>query len=149
MLLNAVASYLLIPPLLVIVACRFAGDSNIELPCNEVTGPEQQRIAAMFDSKAQLWWSGIVAEPHSFTKLVFQLGLNGERASNIEMAGAIQLTRGNVHIKGSAVNFTDTGDRVCCQLQVRRFAALCQVLFCLCCCCEGEGWVVHCASTCS
>jgi hypothetical protein len=87
-----------------------------------VTGAEQQRIAAMFDKHAQLWWSSVVAEPFSFTKLVFQLGLNGERASNIETAGAIQLTRGNVHIKGSAVNFTDTGDRVCCQLQVRHFS---------------------------
>lgn len=101
-------------------ARRFTGDSRVELPCNAVTGPEQQRIAALFDSKAQLWWGSVVAEPHSFTKLVFQLGLNGEAASNVETAGAIQLTRGNVHIKGSAVNFTDTGDKACMQLQVRR-----------------------------
>uniref|UniRef100_A0A383VC43 Sulfatase N-terminal domain-containing protein n=1 Tax=Tetradesmus obliquus TaxID=3088 RepID=A0A383VC43_TETOB len=97
---------------------KFTGDSRVELPCNAVTGPEQQRIAALFDSKAQLWWGSVVAEPHSFTKLVFQLGLNGEAASNVETAGAIQLTRGNVHIKGSAVNFTDTGDNACMQLQV-------------------------------
>jgi hypothetical protein len=53
-----------------------------------------------------------------FYKLVYQLGYKGEVASNVETAGAVQVTRGNVFIKGSAVNFTAAGDKVCCQVQV-------------------------------
>ncbi|KAF6262205.1 alkaline-phosphatase-like protein [Scenedesmus sp. NREL 46B-D3] len=97
---------------------KFTGDSRIELACNEVAGAERQRIADIFDREARVWWASIVAEPHSFTKLVFHLGLEGEKASNVETSGAIQVTRGNVHVKGSAVNFTAPGDRVCCQVQV-------------------------------
>jgi hypothetical protein len=85
-----------------------------------VYGDERIRIAGIFNKEAKSWWASIVAEPHSFTKLVFRLGYGGEKASNVETAGAVQVSRGNVFIKGSAVNFTNNGDRVCCQLQVSR-----------------------------
>jgi hypothetical protein len=51
---------------------------------------------------------------------VYRLGYKSEDASNVETAGAVQVTQGTVFIKGSAVNFTQNGDTVCCQVQVGR-----------------------------
>jgi hypothetical protein len=110
--------YLFVAANSVAPTCRFTGDSHVELPCNEVSGTEHTRIAGVLNRKAKSWWRSVIAEPHSFTKLVYRLGYKGQAASNVETAGAVQVTRGNVFIKGSAVNFTTAGDKVCCQVQV-------------------------------
>lgn len=95
---------------------RFANGSHIELPCNEVTGAQQRTIAAAFDKQARQWWASVVAEPHSFTKPVFQLGLGGWKASNVEASGAIEISRGDV-LLSSFANFSDAG-RVCWDINV-------------------------------
>jgi hypothetical protein len=99
------------------VHCRFVNGSYIELPCNEVTGPEQAAIAAAFDKEAQKWWDSVVAEPHSFTKQTFQLGLGGWNASNVEASGAFEISRGKVLITKPA-NFTQIGGRICIKINV-------------------------------
>jgi hypothetical protein len=99
-------------------ACRLVNGSHIELPCNEVTGPEQAAIAAAFDTEARKWWKSVLDEPHSFTKPVFQLGLGGWKASNVEASGAIELSRGDV-LLSSFANFQDTG-RVCWNINVSK-----------------------------
>jgi hypothetical protein len=98
-------------------ACRFVNGSHIELPCNEVTSSEQQSIAAAFNRRARQWWASVVAEPHSFTKQTFQLGLGGWRASNVEASGAFEIRRGKAIITKPA-NFTAIGGRICIKINV-------------------------------
>ncbi|WIA18227.1 hypothetical protein OEZ85_009698 [Tetradesmus obliquus] len=86
--------------------------THIEKPCNEVRDPHKSSIAARFDAEAAAWWQSVVAEPDSFTKPVYQLGLQGEEASNVEAEGAVQITRGSVTVSSRA-NYTRVGDNVC------------------------------------
>jgi hypothetical protein len=99
------------------LCCRFANGSHIELPCNEVTGAEQRSIADTFNKQARKWWASVVAEPHSFTKQTFQLGLGGWRASNVEASGAFEISRGKVLITKPA-NFTQVGGNICIKVNV-------------------------------
>jgi hypothetical protein len=75
-------------------------------------------VAAAFNRRAQRWWTSVVAEPHSFTKQTFQLGLGGWRASNVEASGAFEISRGKTRITKPA-EFTDVGGRVCIKMNVR------------------------------
>jgi hypothetical protein len=81
-----------------------------------VTGAQQRRIASAFDIQARQWWSSVVAEPHAFTKPVFQIGLGGWKASNVEASGAIEMSRGDV-LLASFANFSNTG-HVCWNVNV-------------------------------
>lgn len=90
--------------------------SHIELPCNEVEGAAQRRIADAFNTQARKWWASVVAEPHSFTKPVFQIGLGGWKASNVEASGVVEMSRGDV-LLASFANFSDTG-HVCWNINV-------------------------------
>jgi hypothetical protein len=91
--------------------------THIEKTCNEVRDPSRQSIAARFNTEAEAWWQSVVAEPHSFTKPVYQLGLEGEEASNVEAQGAVQITRGSVYVSSRA-NYTRVGDNVCMKANV-------------------------------
>jgi hypothetical protein len=44
------------------VPCRLPGDSHIELPCNEVTGEEGERLRSIMAAAALQWWQDLVAE---------------------------------------------------------------------------------------
>lgn len=101
--------------------CRMNG-THIEKPCNEVRDPHKSSIAARFDAEAAAWWQSVVAEPDSFTKPVYQLGLQGEEASNVEAEGAVQITRGSVTVSSRA-NYTRVGDNVCMKATVSVGAA--------------------------
>jgi hypothetical protein len=57
-----------------------------------------------------------VAEPHAFTKPVFQIGLGGWKASNVEASGAIEMSRGDV-LLASFANFSNSG-HVCWNVNV-------------------------------
>jgi hypothetical protein len=114
---------------ILLTACRLVNGSHIELPCSEVTGAAQRRIAATFDSQARSWWASVLAEPHSFTKPVFQIGLGGWKASNVEASGAIEMSRGDVWL-ASLAEFSSTG-RVCWKVNVRGEAPASSIAGCL------------------
>ncbi|WIA22268.1 hypothetical protein OEZ85_004589 [Tetradesmus obliquus] len=101
---------------------RLANGSHIELPCNEVTDNQgRANISALFDTAAAAWWDSVVAEPHSFTKPVYQLGLGGAAMaeidpSNVEASGIVQLQRGSMALN-SVVNFTAVNDFGCWKIR--------------------------------
>lgn len=101
------------------------GDDHVELPCNEVTGNEATQAAATASQAARQWWASLVAEPHSFVKPTFYLGLPGWTVSNVNAEGAHERTKGNiVLIPNGATGFQDVGDRLCYRMQVGSFMML-------------------------
>ncbi|WIA15052.1 hypothetical protein OEZ85_001752 [Tetradesmus obliquus] len=101
---------------------RLANGSYIELPCNEI--PDQQgrkSIAALFNTAAKEWWDSVLAEPHSFSKPVYLLGLDGAALtdtdpSNVEASGIVQLRRGSMAVD-SIVNYTLVNDFGCWKIR--------------------------------
>jgi hypothetical protein len=79
-------------------------------------------MADRFSAEAEDWWNSVVAEPHSFTKPVYQLGFEGLEASNVQAQGAVQISRGSVTVDSRA-NYTRFGDNVCMKAQVSSSAA--------------------------
>ncbi|KAF6257012.1 alkaline-phosphatase-like protein [Scenedesmus sp. NREL 46B-D3] len=82
---------------------RLSGGSHIELPCNEVTSDELSRVSTLFSRAARRWWSSVVAEPTSFTKIVYNIGQAGTLASNVEASGAIAIERGDVNVTSNVI----------------------------------------------
>jgi hypothetical protein len=87
---------------------------------------EQQRkdAAARFSEAAEAWWNSVVAEPHSFRKPVFLLGLPGfatpeDEPTNVEADGIVALRRGRSMVLNSLVNFTSVDDFGCRKIRVR------------------------------
>jgi hypothetical protein len=99
--------------------CRFVNGSHIELPCNEVQQPEQSKLAAMFDRRAQSWWASVLRELDSFAKPVYQLGLPGAAASNIEGSGLIEMTRAGVRVEGPLIKAIAEPAIACWRIAVR------------------------------
>lgn len=98
---------------------RITGESHIELPCNEVTGEEKERVAAKLSAAARSWWQSLLAEPHSFEKPTFQLGLNGWSVTNILPDGAHERTPGRIELlPNGAAGFSRVGDSMCFSLNV-------------------------------
>jgi hypothetical protein len=91
--------------------------THIEKPCNEVLDPSRQPMADRFSAEAEAWWNSVVAEPHSFTKPVYQLGFEGQEASNVQAQGAVQITRGSVTVDSRA-SYKRFGDNVCMKAKV-------------------------------
>lgn len=100
-------------------ACRVHGESHVELSCNEVYGEEKDRVAQKLASAARSWWQSLLAEPHSFEKLTFQLGLDSFTVTNILPDGATERTPGRVELlPNGAAGFSRIGDRMCFSLNV-------------------------------
>jgi hypothetical protein len=118
---HAAAVYMLLRRFCLSNCCRING-THIEKPCNEVLDPSRQPMADRFGAEAEAWWNSVVAEPHSFTKPVYQLGFEGQEASNVQAQGAVQISRGSVTVDSRA-NYTRFGDNVCMKAQVRSRAA--------------------------
>lgn len=98
---------------------RITGESHIELPCNEVFGEEKERVAKQLAAAARSWWQSLLAEPHSFEKPTFQLGLNGWSVTNILPDGAHERTPGRVELlPNGAAGFSRVGDSMCFSLNV-------------------------------
>lgn len=99
--------------------CRIIGDSHIELPCNEVFGEEKERVAGKLSAAARSWWQSLLAEPHSFEKPTFLLGLNGWSVTNILPDGAHERTPGRIELlPNGAAGFSKVGDSMCFSLNV-------------------------------
>jgi hypothetical protein len=81
-------------------------------------------LAAQFDKAAEKWWKSIIAEPHSFEKTVYLIGLKlpqntTAEPSNAEAGGVIIWRRGTMMLSsGGAVNFTAVGDYGCWKIRV-------------------------------
>lgn len=101
-------------------AHRLTNGSHVELLCNEVKGLEGRRLAKQLASAAQRWFDSLVAEPHSFTKPMFYLGLETWTVSNIIAEGAHERTPGSIKLfANGASGFRDLGDRMCFKVEVR------------------------------
>ncbi|WIA17485.1 hypothetical protein OEZ85_014324 [Tetradesmus obliquus] len=111
---------------------RFQNGSHIELPCNEVPQPQAAAIAAEFAAAAGAWWAGIAAAPHSFTKPVFQVGLQSWNVTNVLAQGAHEISgnsAGNVRVLPNALaGFVEAGDAAWWSLQVLKPGAVSVVL---------------------
>ncbi|KAI8466606.1 MAG: alkaline-phosphatase-like protein [Monoraphidium minutum] len=98
---------------------RFKGDSHIELPCNEVTGPEGDALRAVMSVAGRQWWESVLAEPHSFQKPTFFLGFEGWSVTNVLPDGAHERTPGRIRLQyNGASGFQMPGDRMCFAAQV-------------------------------
>ncbi|KAF8058413.1 hypothetical protein HT031_005537 [Scenedesmus sp. PABB004] len=98
---------------------RLAGGSHIELSCNEVPEPRATELRALMRGAAREWWASVVAEPHSFTKPTFYLGLSNTSVTNILASGAHERTPGSVKLfQNGAEGFRAPGDRACFSTQV-------------------------------
>jgi hypothetical protein len=106
---------------------RLASGSYIELPCNEITAAaatrlylDRQRVITTFNQKAAAWWQTVLNEPLSFLKPVYQLGLGGVQASNVELAGAVSLDGDSLSVMGVFVSMAagKVGDGICCRVNV-------------------------------
>jgi hypothetical protein len=91
--------------------------THIEKPCNQVLNNSTDFIASSFNAAAEAWWKSVGAEPDSFTKPVYQLGLKGEEVSNVEAQGAVKITRGSVTLTSRA-SYGQLGDNVCMKAKV-------------------------------
>lgn len=100
--------------------CRLTNNSHIELPCNQVTGPEGEAVAALMSGAARQWWKSLVASPHTFRKPTFYLGFEGWNVTNLLPDGAHDRTMGNVKLlPNGASGFKEPGDKLCFALEVR------------------------------
>jgi hypothetical protein len=99
--------------------CRINGESHVELPCNEVFGEEKERVASKMSAAVRTWWQSLLAEPHSFEKPTFMLGLNGWSVTNILPDGAHERTPGRIELlPNGAAGFSRVGDSMCFSLNV-------------------------------
>jgi hypothetical protein len=104
---------------LITIHRRFNGSSHVELPCNEVPEPLASELRANLSTAAHQWWKSIVAEPHSFSKPTFYLGLGGYNVSNVLAAGAHQRTPVAINLLlNGAAGFRTPGDALCWDIQV-------------------------------
>lgn len=95
-------------------------ESHLETPDREVKGPEAAALATKFSSAAKAWWQSMVAEPHSFNKPTYYLGLGDTVASNVLVAGAHERTQHNVKLLAmGASGFSNPGDKACFKIKVR------------------------------
>jgi hypothetical protein len=115
-------------------ACRLSNESYIELPCNKVSAAvaarlnlDLQGVITAFNQRAAAWWQSVLDEPHSFSKPVYQLGLSGVEASNVEAAGAISLVGSSVSVLGPLINMAaaKVGDGFCCRVNVSDLSVHC------------------------
>jgi hypothetical protein len=91
----------------------------VELPCNEVHGAEKAAIAAKVEAAARTWWASLLAEPHSFSKPTFQLGMPGWAVTNVLPDGAHERTPGRVELlPNGAAGFSRVGDSMCFAVNV-------------------------------
>lgn len=106
-------------PSRVVFMCRINGESHVELPCNEIVGEEKERVASKMSAAARTWWQSLLAEPHSFEKPTFMLGLNGWSVTNILPDGAHERTPGRIELlPNGAAGFSRVGDSMCFSLNV-------------------------------
>ncbi|WIA16004.1 hypothetical protein OEZ85_012737 [Tetradesmus obliquus] len=98
---------------------RFDDDSHLENEQTEVPPAIAAAISSKLSDAARSWWKSMLAEPHSFNKPTFYLGLGSSLASNVLAAGAHERTPGNVTLLAmGASGFSSPGDRVCYKVQV-------------------------------
>lgn len=91
----------------------------MELPCNEVTGPEGERLATLMADAARQWWQSIVIEDHSFAKPTFYLGTPERVVTNVLAEGSYDRTDGNIQLlRNGAKGFKRAGDKMCWKVQV-------------------------------
>ena len=96
-----------------------AGNNHIERGCNSLAASDDASRALLNSllskakSAAKAWWEGLVAEPRSFQKPTFYLGLNGQTETNVIVDGAFERTPGRVTLQSSgATGFSRWGDHV-------------------------------------
>jgi hypothetical protein len=96
------------------VPSRFLGDSHIELPCNEVMGPEREALQRELSGVARQHFQALAGDDHSFAKPTFFLGLDGWLVTNILPDGAHERTPGRVELlPNGASGFSKVGDSMC------------------------------------
>lgn len=101
-------------------ACRFPGNSHLEITANEVPAAQAAAIAANMSAAARVWWSSILREPHSFTKPTFYLGMYNWTVTNMIAAGAHDRTPDRVRLlQMGAAGFEKPGDYMCFAAKVR------------------------------
>lgn len=99
---------------------RIHGDNHVELPCNEVHGEEKERVVRRMEGAVREWWASLLAEPHSFNKPTFQLGLGSWSVTNILPDGAHERTPGRIELlPNGAAGFSRVGDTMCFAVKVR------------------------------
>jgi hypothetical protein len=105
---------LLFPPMR-----RFRNESHVELPCNEVRGPQAAQLAHTLSSAARSWWQSLVEDASSFTKPTYYLGMGSWRVTNMLADGAHERTPGNITLLANgATGFRAVGDRMCFKAKV-------------------------------
>ncbi|KAF8072531.1 hypothetical protein HT031_000191 [Scenedesmus sp. PABB004] len=99
---------------------RLTNGSHVELPCSDAGAePGAPAIAAGLSAAARAWWAGVAAEPHSFAKPLFYMGLRGARVTNMLANAAHERTRGAVVLgPNGASGFAAAGDRMCFRTKV-------------------------------
>uniref|UniRef100_A0A383VJP5 Sulfatase N-terminal domain-containing protein n=1 Tax=Tetradesmus obliquus TaxID=3088 RepID=A0A383VJP5_TETOB len=98
---------------------RFDDESHLENEQTEVPPAIAAAISSKLSDAARSWWKSMLAEPHSFNKPTFYLGLGSSLASNVLAAGAHERTPGNVTLLAmGASGFSSPGDRMCYKVQV-------------------------------
>jgi hypothetical protein len=98
---------------------RFDDDTHLENEQTEAPPAVASAVSRQLSNAARTWWQSILAEPHSFNKPTFYLGLGNSLASNVLAAGAHERTPGNVTLLAmGATGFSSPGDRVCYKAQV-------------------------------
>lgn len=104
------------------MTARFDNGSHIELPCNEVGGPEGLALAAKMSAAARTWWQELVESPHSFQKPTFVLGYDGWNATNVLPEGAHERTPGRIRLLPNGLTgFSREGDYACFAMDVSSF----------------------------
>lgn len=99
--------------------CRFANDSHVENKQTQAPPALAAAVSKKLSAAARSWWQSIVAEPHSFNKPTFYVGLGGSLVSNVLAAGAHERTPGNITLLAmGATGFRSPGDRACYKVQV-------------------------------
>ena len=105
--------------------------SHVELPCNEVTDPEQHaQLAAQLSGIARTWWASMTASPHAMRKPTLKVGVHTYRGlvglvSPLPANAAHERTPGRVKLlSNGAKGFQEPGDRLCHSLEVCSYCAL-------------------------
>jgi hypothetical protein len=83
-------------------------------------------VVTAFNQRAAAWWQSVLDEAHSFSKPVYQLGLQGVEVSNVEASGAISLAGSSVPVLGPMLNMAaaKVGDGFCCRVKVSNLCTL-------------------------
>lgn len=112
------------------ISCRFLNGSHLEIPTAEVQQPEAAKLATLLSAAAKSRWESVAAEPNSFAKPVFYLGLNNFTATNMLAPGAHERT-GNITLLAlGAKGFVNIGERMCFRVQVSSLCEWSQVGCC-------------------